>query len=491
MTDSKGHVLNNLVWWRLLSPGSDVKVDGMGVYSLDVADIPAAPDEEWMPPLESFLMQLNFYYSSATKPAEYWAAETKDWSKDVDRFAETSVAIKSAVSDLIAPADSDLDKARKLYKAVQALDNTDYSRVKGATEKKQLNEKTAKHAEDIWAQKSGSSEDIALLYLAMLRAAGLNAAAMKVVDREKGFFNPNRMQTEQLNDYIVILNTSGKEVYLDPGEKMCPFQQLSWRHAGASGIRQGGAPGTQAYAPLSQYPDNVLTRKGDLTLDAQGAISGMVVLSVTGQRALKWRQYALRNDTEEVMKSFDRYLEGMTPEGVEAHVDHFQGLNDSEVPLIAVIKLSGVLGAGTAKRLILPGFFFESRGREPFVAQQTRTQPIDLHYPENEIDQVTYHLPEGLAVEAAPTDNKISWPNQAVLAVKSVAATRQISIVRQFAYAYTIVPASDYNDMRSFYQKLATSDQQQIVLARSGGQTSAAPSVIGIEESSAPVASGK
>ena len=68
-----------------------------------------------------------------------------------------------------------MDKAKKLYAAVQALDNTDYSRKKSASEMKQLKIKEAKHAEDTWAQKSGTSEDIAMLYLAMLRAAGLNA----------------------------------------------------------------------------------------------------------------------------------------------------------------------------------------------------------------------------------------------------------------------------------------------------------------------------
>jgi len=39
----------------------------------------------------------------------------------------------------------------------------------------------AKRAEDTWNQKSGSGEDIALLYLALLRGAGLTAYPMKVL----------------------------------------------------------------------------------------------------------------------------------------------------------------------------------------------------------------------------------------------------------------------------------------------------------------------
>ena len=51
---------------------------------------------------------------------------------------------------------------------------------------KALKIKEARHAEDTWKQKSGNSEDIAMLYLAMARAAGLTAYAMKVVARDRG-----------------------------------------------------------------------------------------------------------------------------------------------------------------------------------------------------------------------------------------------------------------------------------------------------------------
>ncbi len=121
---------------------------------------------------------------------------------------------------LIAPGDSDLDKAKKLYDAVQALDNTDYSRQKSATEMKQLKIKEAKHAEDTLAQKSGSSEDIAMLYLAMLRAAGLTAYAVKVVDRDRGTFDPSLSQSlNQFDTTLVVLSSGGKKSCSIPAKR--------------------------------------------------------------------------------------------------------------------------------------------------------------------------------------------------------------------------------------------------------------------------------
>ena len=238
LIDSRGRVVNTLIWWNHLPPDVTMKTSINGSYNVDVTDVPPIPDEEWMPPISSFLYKVQFYYKAASDEKAFWMSESKLWSKDVDKFAEPSKAIQAAVGGLVAPGDSDLDKAKKLYDTVQALDNTDYSRQKSATEMKQLKIKEARHAEDTWAQKSGSSEDIAMLYLAMLRAAGLTAYAVKVVDRDRGVFDPTYLYLDQLDTTLVVLSTGGQQMVLDPGEKMCPFSTVNWRHSYAGGIGQ-------------------------------------------------------------------------------------------------------------------------------------------------------------------------------------------------------------------------------------------------------------
>ena len=46
--------------------------------------------------------------------------------------------------------------------------------------------------------------------------------AAKVVDRNRAIFDASYLSLRQLDDYIAILLIDGKEVYLDPGQKMCP-----------------------------------------------------------------------------------------------------------------------------------------------------------------------------------------------------------------------------------------------------------------------------
>jgi hypothetical protein len=194
-------------------------------------------------------------------------------------------------------------------------------------------------------------------------------------------------------------------------------------------------------------------------------MTGVFRFVMTGQEAIYWRQQALLNDEDEVKKKFDQTLQGIVPEGVEAHIDHFLALDDPDVNLIANVKTQGVLGSATSKRLLLPGFFFEARAHRPFVDQEKRIEPVDMHYADRITDQVVYHLPAGVTVEGAPQDGKVPWGNNAVLNVKVVSEPGKVTIVRSLARGFTFLKPDEYQDLRGFYQKVAASDQQQLVLS--------------------------
>ena len=457
----------DLVWWPILPEGAGVRTDAAGRYILDVKDIPAVPDEEWMPPVESFLYKVRFYYRGTTEPLDaddFWKDEAKSWSKDVDHFADPTKTVRDAVVGLVAPSDSDVVKAQKLYAAVGALDNTDYSRQVGTSELKQLKQKGASRAEDTWTQKRGDSNDLALLYLSMLRAAGLTAYATKIVDRDQGRFDVSYMSLSQLDHTLVILNAGGKEILLDPGEKMCPFGTVNWKHSHAEGLRQSADGPGRAVTPSQVFGANTTKRSGELTVDLHGGVTGTLQIVMVGQEALKWRQAALEVDAAELKKQFDRDLAQIVPEGVEAHVDHFLGLDDPNALLMAVIKVTGTLGTATSKRLILPGFFFETREPEPFVNEETRLEQIDMHFASQVTDQLTYDLPSGATVEGAPQDAKVAWADRAMYIVKTKSDSGEVTVGRLLARAFDVAKPEDYQDLRGFYQKVAAADQGQFVL---------------------------
>ena len=456
----------NVGLWTVLPQGVKVIPDALNRYSLDMADIPPAPNEDWMPPIENSLYRVQFYIRESNDPEVYWKAVGAKWSKLVDEFANPNKEVRQAVAGIVSPADSPLDKAKKLYAAVQALDNTDYSREKSKDELKAQNLKQIKHAADVWHDKTGTGADITMLYLAMLKAAGLQAYAMRVVDRDKGLFTSGYMYFDQLDDTIVLLNLDGKEIVLDPGEKMCPFQTVSWKHSFATGIRQSANGSVITTSPSQPYAANTIQRIAELNLDPTGSIDGNVRILMTGQEALYWRQKALENDESEVKKQFEQSFSDMVPDGVHVQFDHFIALADPEAPLAAVVKVQGTAGAATSKRLLVPGLFFETRGSHPFVAQDQRLTPVDMHYAELVSDDVTYTLPAGLTVESTPQTAKVPWEGHAVMLIKSKTDPTEVNITRTFARTFTFTKTEDYQALHDFYQKVAAADQQQVVLTR-------------------------
>ena len=467
ITNGHGDAANRLMYGVIGPKEVKIAADSTGRYTYDISDVPPFPSDDWMPPLNSIHWRVEFYYTGYTSGGEFWQKEGKRWAKETDHFAAPSKVLKEAVSKIVAPADTDAQKARKIYEEVMKLDNTDFTREKSSAERKAEKLKQIKDAEDVWNQKSGSSDNIALLFVALARAAGLHAYPMQVVNRNRALFDPNFLSLSQLDDYIAAVTLDGKDVLLDPGEKMCPFGTLHWKHSYASGLRLTENGPVGATTPNVPYTASTISRVANLSIDPSGNVKGTARFIFTGQEALHWRQLALKNDEAEVKKQFIESIHADLPDGVQAEFDHFLGLDEYNSNLMAFVTVSGGLGTATGKHFFLPEQFFEAHAKHPFVAQDKRTTPIDVHYPRMETDNVTYHLPSEIAVEIPPAPGAISWPDHAVLKVSAEAKGNDVTIARTAAFNFTLLPAKDYGDLHDFFQKVATADQQQLVLTRS------------------------
>jgi hypothetical protein len=363
ITNDRGQRLDWLSY-SITPPAAPLQVQNVkGRYTLDIVDIPSTPDEDWMPPLNTTKERVEFYYTYAKSGTDFWDYEGKAWAGEIGEFIKVTGTLKNAAASIVSPNDSDEQKARALYAAVMKLDNTDLSRVKSEAERKKEKLKENNSAEDVWKNQSGAGNSIALLYAALARAAGLKAWPMQVTARSVGIFDSHYLSTSQLSDYIAVLNLGGKDVFVDPGEAMCPFGSLTWEHTLAAGLRlsEDDATATIAITPAASYKSNVVLRTADLNFDAEGNVKGVARYVLTGSDGVYWRQVARENDENELNKQFIESIRDDLPEGVEADFDHFLGLDDYESNLMAVVQISGSTAAATGKYFFLPGLFFGRR----------------------------------------------------------------------------------------------------------------------------------
>lgn len=466
ITNHRGDSLSRLLYAYRFDPGANTKIveSKNGTFSLDLADIPPLPDEDWMPPINTLKWQVKFYFTQYVSGPEFWLQEGKRWGKETERFIEPTNTLRQAVAQIVAAGDSDDQKARKIYNAVMQLENTSFTRTKSEAERKKEKIKEIRAAEDVWNQKGGSDDNLALLFVSMARIAGLQAFPMQVVDRNRAIFDPDYLSLDQLDDYIAVLSIAGKDVFVDPGQKDCPFGLLHWKHTMALGLRLSPTGVAPAITPAGSFHQTELSRFADLNIQNDGSLKGYIRFVFTGQEALRWRQLAIRNDPDELKKQFNEAIQDSLPDGVQAVFDHFVGLDENNNDLVGIVNVSGAIGTATGKRFFMPGLFFESRTRHPFAAELQRTIPVDVHYPKLEQDQVTYHLPAGYSVESLPQATDVEWPAHAMMKIKATTSGDTLTVARLLAYNYTILEPKDYSDLHNFYQKAGAADQQQLVL---------------------------
>ncbi|MGC2635584.1 MAG: DUF3857 domain-containing protein [Acidobacteriaceae bacterium] len=479
--DPEGHLTpaTRLVYDQQLPPGAKVQDLSTG-FDLDVKDVPPIPDEPWSPPLNSFSYRLCFFYTGNYSAQEFWKGGGKAWSKDLDRFAAASGPIQQAVAQIVSPGYTDDQKLHKIYAAVMNVENTDFSR-KHTEQENKVEGAKEKTAADIWAQKRGNSVEINRLFIAMVRAAGLKASGMAVTQRDKRILNASYLSWKQLTDEIAIVDVGGREVYFDPGERYCDYGKLHWKHTQVMGIRQTDGGTEPVLTPAADYKDTVIDRRAALELAQDGTLTGTITYSMTGEEALRWRQVALREDADEARRQFDDDLQKCVPPGVIVKADHFDALTDDTQPLVAQVNVSGSMGTATGKRVFLPSSFFEA-GVKPRFAEETRLNPVDLHYPYAVRDTVKITLASGLTVESVPSSTQIPFPQSATYVVKYAQSGSLYEQGRLLAVGKTVYSKDQYPQLRDFFDKANAQDQQPVILDRTATTTTAAAGDAGKSE---------
>jgi hypothetical protein len=456
-----GNVTSRLAYSQLL-PNGDKIVETRGVYDLDVKNVPSIPKEEFEPPMQAFAYRVRFYYTGLRSPQEFWNSYGKKWAKHIDKFAAPSPAITQAAQELTSGGGTADQKLNKLYDAVMKLENTRFTREHSKDENRVEGVKQVKSATDVWNLKRGSGDDLALLFLSLARAAGYHADAMIVVNRDRDLFQMNYLDPSQLDDLIVLVTIDGKERAFDPGERYTTYG-THWTHSMAGGLREQDGHSALANSPNIGYKDTIVQRIADLTLAPDGTVTGSATIICTGERALHWREKALEGDQVALKKDFDDQLQSDLPPGVILKTDHFLGLDTEGTNLMVRINVSGSLGTATGKRIFLPLAIFSAGSSDPFASSH-REEPIDLHYPYMEIDEVTLHLPAGFQVESVPGDARVDLPQNAVYLSRAKADGQTIRYSRSYIMANVLYGPQEYDKLKGFLDDVSNKDRAQAVL---------------------------
>jgi hypothetical protein len=463
---------STVAWAPILPKGVEVKQSRLtgGAYGpsqasveLNIQDVPPIPEEEYMPPIGSLTYRVLFYYSPYRTMEEFWKNEGKSWAKSTDKFVGPGPKVRDAVGQLVAASDTSDQKLRKLYAAVMEMDNSSFSREHSTAEDKAAGLNAPKSTDDIWERKRGTDDQLTELFVAMARAAGFKAYVMAVTDRDRRIFVPSFLSLSQLDDFIAIVNVDGKEQFFDPGQRYCAFGHLAWKHTFAEGIRQVDGGSAIADSPGESFKYSRIQRVANLTMDEHGEVTGTVKMTWIGEAALAWRQRALRGDEASVERQLRTTVERLLPGGMDIKVGPIAALKDYEQPFTVTFDVKGAIGSPTGKRLLLPVDLFLSNER-PAFPHEKREIAVYFDYPYMVQDATRVNFPASFAVESVPASVQVPFQKFAVYSLTTESTATSVTTRREFDLGNIFYKLEEYPELRTFYTRLETKDQEPVVL---------------------------
>jgi hypothetical protein len=457
-------------WPRGLPEGTAQPKDERGAIRTEAHNIPAFQIEDFMPPENELKYRVEFIYTQDNdekEPEKFWKKAGKRFNDGVEAFAGKRKAMEQAVAQIATPSDSPEVKAQKIYAKVQQLRNLTYEVEKTQQEEKRAKQKEINSVEDVWKRGYGDGRQLDWLYLALTRAAGIEAYAVLISRRSDYFFQQRMMNANQLNDNVVLLKLNGNDVYCDPGTAFTPFGLLPWSETAVPGLKLDKDGGSWITTSLPESTVSKIERKADLKLTEDGTLEGKVTITFTGLEAM-YRRVEERNEDEASRKKFlEDQLKEYIPAGIDVELTNKPDWASSSEKLAAEyeIKVQG-WASGAGRRAMLPVGLFSATEKHLFDHAQ-RVHPIYFQFPFQKADDVTIDLPLGWQVSSTP--KAVNRDAKAVLyTMKADENKGTLHLTRGITVNMILLDAKSYPALRNFFQMVRTEDEQQIVLQPGG-----------------------
>jgi uncharacterized protein DUF3857 len=444
-------------------------------YVLEIHDLAGIEEEYLMPPATALKAAVDFYYRDYNEPSpetvdQYWKRIGKNWGDSVDHFIDKKKELAADLSQDVGSSDAPEIKLRKLYARVLKIRNLDMEDEKTQKEEKQEKIKPNNNVDDVLKHGYGHGSDINFLLIGLARAAGFEAADVRVASRGYRVFIPQRKAAYDLNSELVWVRAGSQEYYLDPASRFYPFGVLPWFETAANGVRLIKDGSEMITTPVPVNANATIVRRADLNVSSTLETSGKIQVDFSGQEAASLR---LDNrDADEVgrKKVLGDEIKTWLPVGSTFEVSSIGGWEDVEQPIHVegTATIPSYL-SGAAQRILMPMEVFQIEEAGWFKSEK-RVNEVDFSYPYERIDDLIVHPPAGYKIQALPTAQNIN-PGPISYEISATQQQDALEVKRHLVIKGIRYPKESYLALRNFFSAVRTDDNAQVMFQNSAARS--------------------
>jgi hypothetical protein len=448
-----------------------------GAYTWELRNLPWIEHEDYSPSFSALAPRLVVSYfppadnRGGLQGLKDWTAVSNWLAPMVDPPAAVTDSVRAKALQLTANAPGELDKIRAIAAFSQQVNyvevSLNVSRGGGIT---------PKSASDSLARNYGDCKDKATLMRALLKAVGIDSYLVTISADDRTYVRPEWASPGQFNHAIIAVKVSdavtlptviadsplGRLLIFDPTDSITPVGSLPMEEQGSYALVIAASGGALLKMPLLPANANRIEAAVEATMNANGGIDASLQRQYFGQSGIPLRAVDKLRGHEELQKRFERgftrRLGGVTIKSVAAN-----GSADDRLA-VNVDLTAERFGQMMQDRLLVvrPGSL-SSDGEYVFTSRK-RSSPVKLEA-DLRHDSIKVKLPDGFKLDELPAPAKVE---SAYGSIQASWAVRDGEIVMEQTLEIRdiVAPASDFSQVRDFFDKVAGVQSAPVVLIR-------------------------
>jgi hypothetical protein len=434
----------------------DIKPNsGEGKISFEMDNIAGLRDEKYIDSKNDYLQKVSFQLSKfqERRIMQTWDQVNNQMFTDADFYGQlkknvpgTDDFIKNVKQDSV-----ELNKMKKVYTYVR--DNITWNNINS-----RFSPDGIKQA---WEKKTGTSGDINLILINLLRNAGLDADPMLVSERYNGKVHRETTMIDQFNTVYACVTINNKQYYLDATDKynsctLTPYEILNTT-AFIVNRKKGN---------LIDIVDTTALYRENISIDATVNHEGLLNATFAANSYDYARNYGLKNFRTKSIADNEKLFAGNI---TGLNFSDFKTENeDSDLnPLTTKGSFSLPLN-NSSEYYFLMANLLTGLNDNPFI-NENRFSNINFGY--KQLIQLTFHIKvdESFAIDALPKSVKLVDPDGDIAFTRLVFADKEqneMRVISTFEIKQNLYPVSQYDIIKDFYKKLFEMLNEQIVLKK-------------------------
>ncbi|MEO6733239.1 MAG: DUF3857 domain-containing protein [Ferruginibacter sp.] len=430
-----------------------------GTAYFEMHNIPGLSNEPYMDARKDYLQSVLFQLSGYSMRGDKKKYMTS-W-EEVTRELINSVEFGNQLNKNISGTD-DFLKQVKLLASTEEKMKAVFNYVRGNMMWNQLYSKYANDGiKNAWLKKSGTSGEINLILINLLKEAGLEVYPMLVSERFHGKIDKSYPFIDQFNSVFACVDINNRKYYLNATDKSIPAHLTPNTILNTTAFivnrKAGGLVTITNDSAL--YKEYIHT---NIDLAEDGTISGEATVKSNDYARIKKLSEYNADKTKFISTNF--IVDGTTITGKDLEMINID--NDS-LALEQKCKLSGKLNT-TGEYTFIPLNLFTGFNNNPFLSEN-RFSNINFGYSRMVNLNTLIQLPAGYVVDEMPKSVKLIDPDKDIAFTRQIVYDKEAKAIRcllQFEFKKSLYETDMYPVIKEVYKKMFEYLKEPIVLKK-------------------------